>query len=232
MQFEQIYTGCLTHAAYYLESNGEAAIFDPLGDTGTYIERAHNDFSRIKYVFQTDLHADSMSGHLDLIKKTGAKIVFGPTADPVYEAIIAEDNEVFRVGNVSVKVLHTPGHKMESTTYLITDENGTGFGIVTGELLLIGDVGRPDPCRGSSPGLTRQKLAGCLYDSLRNKIMPMNDGLVIYPNHGAGMACGKRMSKEIFDTLGHQKKVNYALKPALTKSEFIKLINCGEEIGH
>ena len=224
MHFEQIYTGCLAHAAYYLESDGEAAIFDPLREVDAYIEKAYKDFSRIKYIFETHFHADFVSGHLELMNKTKAKIVFGPTANPSYEAIIANDNEVFKVGHVSVKVLHTPGHTMESTSYLIIDEHGNDHALITGDTLLMGDVGRPDLVQNINPDLSQEKLAGYLFDSLRHKIMPLNDNLVIYPNHGAGSACGKMMSKEIFDTLGHQKKVNYALNPALTKDEFIKLI--------
>jgi rhodanese-related sulfurtransferase len=178
-------------------------------------------------VFETHFHADFVSGHLDLTKKTGAKIIFGPTAKPSYEAVVAEDNQVFRVGNYSIKVLHTPGHTMESTTYLLIDENGKEHGIITGDTLFIGDVGRPDLAQHVIADLTKEKLAAHLYDSLRNKIMPLSDDLVVYPNHGAGSACGKKMSKETTDTLGHQKKVNYALNPALTKEQFVKEILTG-----
>ncbi|HAD11554.1 MAG TPA: MBL fold metallo-hydrolase [Saprospirales bacterium] len=227
MKIEQIYTGCLAHAAYYLESNGEAAIFDPLREIDPYIQRAAKSNAKIKYVFETHFHADFVSGHLDLASKTGAKIVFGPTAKPGYDAITAEDNQVFKVGDYSVKVIHTPGHTMESTTYLLIDENGKEHGIISGDTLFIGDVGRPDLAQHVIADLTEEKLAGYLYDSLRNKIMPLSDDLIVYPNHGAGSACGKNMSKETTDTLGHQKLVNYALNPALTKEEFIKEILTG-----
>ena len=227
MKLEQIYTGCIAHAAYYLENNGEAAIFDPLREVQPYIDRAAKYNATIKYVFLTHFHADFVSGHLDLARKTGAKIVYGPTAKPAYEAIIAEDNQVFKVGDYSVKVIHTPGHTMESTTYMLIDENGKEHGIISGDTLFIGDVGRPDLAQHVVADLTEEKLAGHLYDSLRNKIMPLSDDLIVYPNHGAGSACGKNMSKETTDTLGHQKEVNYALNPALTKEEFIKAILTG-----
>ncbi len=227
MQLEQIYTGCIAHAAYYLESNGEAAIFDPLREVQPYIDRAAKDHATIKYVFETHFHADFVSGHLDLVKKAGAKIVFGPTAKPAYDAIIGEDNQLFQVGKVSVKLLHTPGHTMESSTYLVIDENGKEHGIITGDTLFIGDVGRPDLAQHVKKELTQEMLASHLFDSLRNKIMPLSDDLVVYPNHGAGSACGKMMSKETTDTLGHQKKVNYALNPGLTKEAFIKAILTG-----
>lgn len=227
MRLEQIYTGCIAHAAYYLESDGEAAIFDPLREVQPYIDRANKDNAKIKYVFETHFHADFVSGHLDLVKKTGAKIVFGPTAKPAYDAIVAEDGQVFKVGNASVKIIHTPGHTMESTTYLLIDEQGKEHGIITGDTLFIGDVGRPDLAQHVIAELTQEKLAGHLYDSLRNKIMPLSDDLIVYPNHGAGSACGKMMSKETTDTLGHQKKVNYALNPSLTKDEFIRQLLTG-----
>ncbi|MFM2358199.1 MAG: hypothetical protein RLY16_191 [Bacteroidota bacterium] len=222
MKLEQIYTGCIAHAAYYLECNGEAAIFDPLREVQPYIDRAFLDNAQIKYVFETHFHADFVSGHLDLQKKAGASIVFGPTAKPAYNAIVAFDNQIFEVGKCKVKVLHTPGHTMESTTYLLIDENGKEHGIITGDTLFIGDVGRPDLAQHVVAELTQEKLAGHLYDSLRNKIMPLSDDLIVYPNHGAGSACGKMMSKETTDTLGHQKKVNYALNPDLTKEQFIQ----------
>jgi len=227
MKIEQIYTGCLAHAAYYLESNGEAAIFDPLREVQPYIDRAKKNNAKIKYVFETHFHADFVSGHLDLQKKTGAKIVFGPTAKPSYEALIAEDGQLFDVGDYKVKVIHTPGHTMESTTYLLIDENGKEHGIITGDTLFIGDVGRPDLAQHVIADLTEEKLAGHLYDSLRNKIMPLNDNLIVYPNHGAGSACGKMMSKETTDTLGNQKKTNYALRPDMSKEEFIKELLTG-----
>jgi glyoxylase-like metal-dependent hydrolase (beta-lactamase superfamily II) len=227
MKLEQIYTGCIAHAAYYLENNGEAAIFDPLREVQPYIERAKKDNAKIKYVFETHFHADFVSGHLDLVKNAGAEIVFGPTAKPAYKAITAEDNQIFKVGNYSIKVIHTPGHTMESTTYLLIDENGKEHGIISGDTLFIGDVGRPDLAQHVIADLTEEKLAGHLYDSLRNKIMPLSDDLIVYPNHGAGSACGKNMSKETTDTLGHQKQVNYALNPKLTKEQFIKEILTG-----
>lgn len=222
MKVEQIYTGCLAHAAYYIENNGEVAIIDPLREVQPYINRAKLDDAKIKYVFETHFHADFVSGHLDLKEKTGASIVFGPTAKPNYEAIVAEDGQIFEVGNYKIKVIHTPGHTMESTTYLLIDENGKEHGIVTGDTLFIGDVGRPDLAQKVVEDLTQEKLAGYLYDSLRNKIMPLSDDLIVYPNHGAGSACGKNMSKETTDTLGHQKEVNYALRADMTKEEFIE----------
>ena len=227
MKIEQIYTGCIAHAAYYLENNGEAAIFDPLREVQPYIDRAKKDNAKIKYVFETHFHADFVSGHLDLMKNAGSEIVFGPTAKPAYKATTAEDGQIFKVGNYSVKVIHTPGHTMESTTYLLIDENGKEHGIISGDTLFIGDVGRPDLAQHVIADLTEEKLAGHLYDSLRNKIMPLSDDLIVYPNHGAGSACGKNMSKETTDTLGNQKKVNYALNPKLTKEEFIKEILTG-----
>ncbi|WP_188766434.1 MBL fold metallo-hydrolase [Emticicia aquatilis] len=222
MKIEQIYTGCLAHAAYYLKSNGEAAIFDPLREVQPYINRAEKDGAKIKYVFETHFHADFVSGHLDLAQKTGAKIVYGPTAKPAFEAIIAEDNQIFEVGACKVKAIHTPGHTMESTTYLLIDENGKEHGLITGDTLFIGDVGRPDLAQHVIADLTQEKLAGHLFESLRNKIMPLSDDLIVYPNHGAGSACGKMMSKETTDTLDNQKRFNYALRADMTKEEFIK----------
>jgi glyoxylase-like metal-dependent hydrolase (beta-lactamase superfamily II)/rhodanese-related sulfurtransferase len=227
MKVEQIYTGCIAHSAYYLENNGEAAIFDPLREVQSYIDRAKKDNAKIKYVFETHFHADFVSGHLDLMKNAESEIVFGPTAKPAYKATTAEDGQIFKVGNYSVKVIHTPGHTMESTTYLLIDENGKEHGIISGDTLFIGDVGRPDLAQHVIADLTEEKLAGHLYDSLRNKIMPLSDDLIVYPNHGAGSACGKNMSKETTDTLGNQKKVNYALNPKLTKEQFIKEILTG-----
>jgi glyoxylase-like metal-dependent hydrolase (beta-lactamase superfamily II)/rhodanese-related sulfurtransferase len=224
MKVEQIYTGCIAHAAYYIENNGEAAIFDPLREVKPYMDRAKKDNAKIKYVFETHFHADFVSGHLDLMNNAGAEIVFGPTAKPAYQATIAADNQIFKIGNYSVKVIHTPGHTMESTTYLLIDENGKEHGIITGDTLFIGDVGRPDLAQHVIADLTQEKLAAHLFDSLRNRIMPLNDNLIVYPNHGAGSACGKNMSKETTDTLGNQKKVNYALNPKLSKEEFIKVL--------
>lgn len=227
MKVEQIYTGCLAHAAYYIESKGVAAVFDPLREVQPYLDRAKKDNAQIKYVFETHFHADFVSGHLDLKKKAGSEIVFGPGAKPAYEAITAEDGQIFEVGDYKVKVIHTPGHTMESTTYLLIDEHGKEHGIITGDTLFIGDVGRPDLAQHVVSELTEEKLAGHLYDSLRNKIMPLSDDLIVYPNHGAGSACGKMMSKETTDTLGHQKKVNYALRPDMTKEEFLKELLTG-----
>lgn len=227
MKLEQIYTGCIAHAAYYLESNGEAAVFDPLREVQPYIDRAKKDGAAIKYVFETHFHADFVSGHLDLAKKTGAKIVYGPTAKPGFDAVVAEDNQEFKVGNYIVKAIHTPGHTMESTCYLIIDEKGKEHGIITGDTLFIGDVGRPDLAQHVISDLTEEKLAGYLFDSLRNKIMPLSDDLIVYPNHGAGSACGKLMSKETTDTLGNQKKTNYALRADMTKEEFKKELLTG-----
>ena len=222
MKLEQIYTGCIAHAAYYLESKGEVAIFDPLREVQPYIDRAKKDNATIKYVFETHFHADFVSGHLDLANKTGADIVYGPTAKPGFEAIVAEDNQIFKVGDYTIKVIHTPGHTLESTCYLVIDENGKEHGIITGDTLFIGDVGRPDLAQHVIAELTQDKLASMLFDSLRNKIMPLDDNLIIYPNHGAGSACGKNMSKETTDTLGHQKQVNYALRADMTREEFMK----------
>lgn len=227
MKVEQIYTGCLAHAAYYVESNGEAAIFDPLREVGPYIERAKKDNAKIKYVFETHFHADFVSGHLDLNKKTGAQIVFGPSAKPAYDAYIASDEEVFEIGAYKIKVIHTPGHTMESTTYMLIDEDGSEHGIITGDTLFIGDVGRPDLAQHVVSDLTEEKLAGHLYDSLRTRIMPLSDDLIVYPNHGAGSACGKKMSDETIDTLGNQKKTNYALRADMTKEEFVSELLTG-----
>lgn len=220
MKLEQIYTGCIAQAAYYLESNGQAAIFDPLREVQPYIDRAVKDNAKIKYIFETHFHADFVSGHLDLAKKSDGQIVYGPTAKPNFEAIIAEDGQEFKVGAYTIKAIHTPGHTMESTCYLLTDENGKQHGIITGDTLFIGDVGRPDLAQKMSTDLTQEKLASYLYDSLRNKIMVLPDELIVYPSHGAGSACGKNMSKETTDTLGNQKKTNYALRADMTREEF------------
>lgn len=224
MKIEQIYTGCIAHAAYYIENKGEAAIFDPLREVQPYIDRARKDSAQIKYVFETHFHADFVSGHLDLAQKTGATIVYGPTAKPNFEALIATDNQLFKVGDYTIKVLHTPGHTMESTSYLLIDENGKEHGIISGDTLFIGDVGRPDLAQHVIAELTQDKLARHLYHSLRDKIMPLSDDLIVYPNHGAGSACGKMMSKETTDTLGNQKRTNYALNPDLTEDEFVKVL--------
>ncbi len=219
MTVEQIYTGCLAEAAYFIESDGEAAIIDPLRETEPYLERAKEAGAKIKYVLETHFHADFVSGHLDLAKQTGATIVFGPTAKPNFDAHVAEDGEVLKLGKVTIKVLHTPGHTMESSTYLLMDEEGKPYAIFTGDTLFMGDVGRPD--LAVKTDLTEEDLAGHLYDSLRNKIMPLPDNVLVYPGHGAGSACGKKMSKETWGYLGEQKKTNYALRADMTKEEFI-----------
>jgi hydroxyacylglutathione hydrolase len=222
MKIEQIYTGCLAQGAYYIESNGEAAIIDPLREVMPYIVKAEKDGATIKYIFETHFHADFVSGHVDLASKTGAEIVFGPTSMQMgFKATVAEDNQVFKIGNISLKVLHTPGHTMESSCYLLSDENGKEVAIFTGDTLFIGDVGRPDLAQKVIADLTQDKLAAHLYDSLRNKIMPLSDDIIVYPAHGAGSACGKNLSKETSDTLGNQKKTNYALRADMSKEEFI-----------
>jgi glyoxylase-like metal-dependent hydrolase (beta-lactamase superfamily II)/rhodanese-related sulfurtransferase len=225
MKVEQLYTGCLAEAAYYIESNGEVAIIDPLRDPEPYIQLANENGAKIKYVLETHFHADFVSGHLDLAKKTGATIVYGPTANPDFEALVAEDNQELPLGNITLKVLHTPGHTMESTSYLLIDEDGKEHCVFTGDTLFIGDVGRPDLAVTSD--ISRDDLAGFLFDSLRNRIMPLPDAVIIYPNHGAGSACGKNMSDETWDTLGHQKEVNYTLRPEMTREEFIKAVTAG-----
>lgn len=227
MKVEQIYTGCLAEAAYYIESNGEAAVIDPLRDTKAYVERAKKEGVDIKYVFETHFHADFVSGHIDLSNATGATIVFGPTAKPAYTAYVAKDGEEFQLGNVKIKAIHTPGHTMESTCFLLIDENGKETAIFTGDTLFIGDVGRPDLAQHVISDLTEEKLAGHLYDSLRTKIIPLANDIIVYPGHGAGSACGKKMSKETTDTLGNQKLFNYALNLNLTKEQFIKEILTG-----
>jgi hydroxyacylglutathione hydrolase len=222
MKIEQIYTGCLAQGAYYIESDGEAAVIDPLREVTPYIERAEKNNAIIKYVFETHFHADFVSGHLDLSKKTGAPIVYGPTAKPNFDAIIAEDGQEFKLGQITIKAIHTPGHTMESTCYLLKDEHGVEVALFSGDTLFIGDVGRPDLAQKISGDLTEEKLAAYLYDSLRMKIMTLADDIIVYPAHGAGSACGKNMSKETTDSLGHQKTTNYALSPGLTKENFIK----------
>ncbi len=219
MKIEQIYTGCLAQGAYYIESNGEVAIIDPLRETQQYVDRANKENAKIKYIFETHFHADFVSGHVDLAKKTGATIVFGPGAETSYEAYIAQDNETFKIGNVTIKVLHTPGHTLESSTFLLIDENGNDHAIFSGDTLFLGDVGRPDLAIKSD--LTKEDLAAMLYDSLRHKIMPLADDLIVYPAHGAGSACGKSMSKETVGILGEQKRTNYALREDMTKEEFV-----------
>ena len=227
MKIEQIYTGCLAQGAYYIESNGEVAIIDPLRETQSYVDQATKDNAKIKYIFETHFHADFVSGHVDLAEKTGATIVYGPTAEPNFDTHIATDGEIFALGNITITALHTPGHTMESTTYLLKDENGKDVAIFSGDTLFIGDVGRPDLAQKLNSDLTQEILAGYMFDSLRNKIMPLADDIIVYPAHGAGSACGKNMSKETFDTLGHQKEVNYALNPSMTKEDFITELTSG-----
>lgn len=226
MKVQQIYTGCLAEAAYYIESNGEAVIIDPLRETTPYLEMAEADGASIKYVLETHFHADFVSGHLDLARKSGARIVYGPTAMPNFSAHVAKDNEILKVGDVTIKVLHTPGHTMESTTYLLRDEEGKDYAIFTGDTLFLGDVGRPDLAIKQGE-ITEEDLAGFLFDSLRTKIMPLADEVIVYPGHGAGSACGKKMSKATEGTLGDQKKTNYALRADMTREEFVKEVLTG-----
>ena len=224
MKIEQIYPGCLAEAAYYIESNGEAAIIDPLREVSTYLKKAEKAGATIKYIFETHFHADFVSGHVDLAEKSGAEIIYGPTAKTEFKSHVAKDGEQFKIGDLTITALHTPGHTLESTTYLLTDENGKDHCIFSGDTLFIGDVGRPDLAQKGN--LTMEDLAGMLYDSLNDKIKPLADDVIVYPAHGAGSACGKSMSKETFDTLGHQKEVNYALK-AQTKEQFIAEVTDG-----
>ncbi|MBK8677771.1 MAG: MBL fold metallo-hydrolase [Sphingobacteriales bacterium] len=225
MNIEQIYTGCLAQGAYYITSNGEAAIIDPLRETQPYLNRLEKDGVKLKYIFETHFHADFVSGHLDLSKKTGAPIVYGATANPEFEAIIAHDNQVFELGNIKIKALHTPGHTMESTCYLLIDENGKETALFSGDTLFLGDVGRPDLAQKAA-NLTQEELAGLLYESLYNKILPLPNDITVYPAHGAGSACGKNMMKETVDSLGNQKKMNYALNQP-NKEAFIKAVTDG-----
>lgn len=225
MKVEQIYTGCLAQGAYYIVSNGEAAIIDPLRETKPYTDRLEKDGVKLKYIFETHFHADFVSGHLDLSKKTGATIVYGPNAAPEFEALIAQDEQVFELGQVKIKVLHTPGHTMESSTYLLIDEHGKDYAIFSGDTLFLGDVGRPDLAQKAA-NMTQEQLAGLLYESLNNKIMPLADDVIVYPAHGAGSACGKNMMKETVDTLSNQKRVNYALNQP-DKASFIQAVTEG-----
>ena len=227
MKVEQIYTGCLAQGAYYIENNGEAAIIDPLREVQPYIEKAKRNNAKIKYVFETHFHADFVSGHLDLSAKTGAPIVYGPNAKCGFDCISATDGQEFPLGDAKIRVIHTPGHTMESTCFLLIDPDGKATSLFSGDTLFIGDVGRPDLAQKLSLDLTEDMLAGFLYDSLHNKIMPLADDIIVYPAHGAGSACGKNMSKETTDTLGSQKKINYALNPALSREEFIKEVLTG-----
>ncbi|ATL44611.1 MBL fold metallo-hydrolase [Elizabethkingia bruuniana] len=225
MKVEQIYTGCLAQGAYYIVSQGEAVIIDPLREVQPYLDKLQQDNATLKYILETHFHADFVSGHVDLSEKTGAAIVYGPTAKPEFEAIIAKDEEVFEIGNIKIKVLHTPGHTMESSCYLLIDENGKETALFSGDTLFLGDVGRPDLAQ-KGKDLTQEDLAGMLYDSLMNKIMPLSDETTVYPAHGAGSACGKNMQKETVDTLGNQKKTNYALNQP-DKASFIKEVTDG-----
>lgn len=226
MQIEQIYTGCLAQGAYYITSNGEAVIIDPLRETQPYLDRIARDNVKLKYILETHFHADFVSGHLDLSKETGAPIVYGPTAQPEFEAIVATDGQLFEIGNIKIKVLHTPGHTMESATYLLIDENGKDHAIFSGDTLFIGDVGRPDLAQKAA-SMTQEQLAGLLYHSLRNKVMTLADDVIVYPAHGAGSACGKNMSKETVSTIGNQKASNYALRANMTEAEFISEVTNG-----
>ena len=226
MNIEQIYTGCLAQGAYYIHSNGEGVIIDPLREVQPYIDRAQADGVTIKYVLETHFHADFVSGHVTLAEKTGATIVYGPNAQTAFKAHIAQDGEILHVGHVRIKVLHTPGHTMESTTYLLIDESGKDIAIFTGDTLFLGDVGRPDLAQKSA-SMTQEDLAGILFDSLRSKIMPLADDVTVYPAHGAGSACGKNMMKETVDTLGNQKRMNYALRADMTRDEFIAEVTDG-----
>jgi glyoxylase-like metal-dependent hydrolase (beta-lactamase superfamily II)/rhodanese-related sulfurtransferase len=222
MKIEQIYTGCLAQGAYYIVSENEAAIIDPLREIQPYLNRLEKDDVHLKYIFETHFHADFVSGHVDLSRKTGAPIVYGPSAEPEFEAITAEDQQVFEIGKVKIKVLHTPGHTMESTTYLLMDEEGKETAIFSGDTLFLGDVGRPDLAQKAA-NMTQEELAGILYDSLQNKILPLADDITVYPAHGAGSACGKNMQKETVDTLGNQKKTNYALNQP-NKEAFVEAV--------
>ncbi len=226
MKIEQIYTGCLAQGAYYIESEGEAVVIDPLREVEPYIQKAKKAGATIKYVFETHFHADFVSGHIDLSKKTGAPIVYGPNANPSFDAHIAKDGEEFKVGVLTFVVLHTPGHTMESTCYLLRDADGKDVALFSGDTLFIGDVGRPDLAQKAA-NMTKEELAGTLYDSLQQKILPLADDIIVYPAHGAGSACGKNMSKETTDSLGHQKEVNYALRKGLSRDQFIKEVTDG-----
>lgn len=226
MKIEQIYTGCLAQGAYYIESAGEVAIIDPLREVQDYIDRAENANATIKYIFETHFHADFVSGHVTLAERTGAEIIYGPNAITTFKSTVATDGQVFKLGNITITALHTPGHTMESTVYLLKDEQGKDHAIFSGDTLFLGDVGRPDLAQKLGD-LTMEDLAGFLFDSLRDKIMPLADDVIVYPAHGAGSACGKNMMKETVDTLGNQKAMNYALRGDMTKAEFIKEVTYG-----
>jgi len=226
MKVEQIYTGCLAQGAYYIESQGEVAIIDPLREVQNYIDKAEGDNAKIKYIFETHFHADFVSGHVTLAEKTNAEIIYGPQANTSFKSTIAEDGQVFKLGDVTITALHTPGHTMESTTYLLKDNTGKDYAIFSGDTLFLGDVGRPDLAQKMGE-LKIEDLAGYLYDSLRSKIMPLADDVLVYPAHGAGSACGKNMMKITVDTLGNQKKMNYALRADMTKQEFVQEVTDG-----
>jgi glyoxylase-like metal-dependent hydrolase (beta-lactamase superfamily II)/rhodanese-related sulfurtransferase len=226
MKIEQIYTGCLAQGAYYITSNGEAAIIDPLREIDPYIERAKNDKVKIKYIFETHFHADFVSGHIDLAKATGATIVYGPTAKTSFESHIATDGEILKLGDVSFKILHTPGHTIESTCFLLSDENGKNNALFSGDTLFIGDVGRPDLAQKAA-SMTQEQLAATLFHSLRDKVMTLEDDVTVYPAHGAGSSCGKSMSKETVSTIGEQKRLNYALRADMSEAEFVKEVTDG-----
>ncbi|MDX1444958.1 MBL fold metallo-hydrolase [Lishizhenia sp.] len=226
MEIKQIYTGCLAQGAYYIESKGEVAIIDPLREVQDYIDEAAKNDAKIKYIFETHFHADFVSGHVTLSEKTGAPIIYGPNANPKFDCIIAEDEQIFELGDVKIKVLHTPGHTMESVSYLLIDENGKDHALFSGDTLFLGDVGRPDLAQKAA-SMTQEELAGTLFDSLRTKIMTLADDVIVYPGHGAGSACGKNMSKETVGSIGEQKETNYALRADMTKEEFIKEVTDG-----
>lgn len=226
MKIEQIYTGCLAQGAYYIESQGEIAIIDPLREVQPYLDKAEKANGKIKYIFETHFHADFVSGHVTLAEKTGAPIIYGPNANPSFKAHIAKDGEVFQLGEITITVLHTPGHTMESTTYLLKDKNGKDHAIFSGDTLFLGDVGRPDLAQKAA-SMTQEELAGLLFESLRTKILPLADDVIVYPAHGAGSACGKNLSKETVGTIGEQKETNYALRANMTKQEFIKEVTDG-----
>jgi glyoxylase-like metal-dependent hydrolase (beta-lactamase superfamily II)/rhodanese-related sulfurtransferase len=228
MNIEQLYTGCLAQGAYYIESNGEAAVIDPLRETQQYIDRATKDGAVIKYIFETHFHADFVSGHVTLSEQTSAPIIYGPTAQTTFESITATDGQVFKLGKITLTALHTPGHTLESTTFLLKDENGKDHCIFSGDTLFLGDVGRPDLAQKSNE-FTEEDLAGMLYDSLRQQIMPLANDVIVYPAHGAGSACGKNMMKETVDSLGNQKKMNYALREDMTREEFVSELTDGLE---
>lgn len=226
MKIEQIYTGCLAQGAYYIESNGEVAIIDPLREVQPYIDKANKAKAKIKYIFETHFHADFVSGHITLAEKTGAPIIYGPTAEPKFKAHIATDGEVFKLGEITITVLHTPGHTLESSCYLLKDKDGKDYALFSGDTLFLGDVGRPDLAQKVA-NMTKEQLAGILFDSLRNKVMTLADDVIVYPAHGAGSACGKNLSKETIGSIGEQKQVNYALRANMTKEEFIKEVTDG-----